>query len=290
MVWKISNKTKKILITFLLCFGISNHSFANLLVMPPHVELTPKNRTTEVYLVNKANKTTTYRIVFTHNKMDKDGNISAVSEEEIKKMGLDRIHKMVRYSPKQVTLKPEERQTVRFQLNLAKGVEPESAQIANDYQYRTYLSFKETIDKDDIKIDENTNKDTVGVQLIATYNINIPLSIFTSNEKYVYDLSLSDAKINKKDKKITFQLKNAKKDMSPTGNITAKATYKDGQKKQIAILNGVTLLQPLSERIVTLDVQDGVSLDGITKLEISYTSSYSHENNRVILYHTQDVQ
>src|SRR4051812_14773746 len=106
-------------------------SAGGLMVIPSRVDLNEKNTSQEVRLINKGNEVTTYRISFQHLRMNKNG-----SYEEITSAGKENFaDDVVRFSPKQVTLKPGEVQTIRLMFK-------KPADLA-DGEYRSHLLMKE---------------------------------------------------------------------------------------------------------------------------------------------------
>ena len=121
----------KILSIFLLTFfmGVSSAQ-AELTIAPLSVEMANRNRTAEVHLMNTSNTTNTYRVEWRYMKMKEDGQYEAL---ETSLTDFD-IGKSIRVAPRQVTLRPGEKQTVRLSLSRP----PELA----DGDYRAHLLFQ----------------------------------------------------------------------------------------------------------------------------------------------------
>jgi fimbrial chaperone protein len=105
---------------------------ANLLIYPVRVSFDDQQRSAQVTLTNTSNKTTTYRLDWIEKKGQTDGSYIDLSNEEAN--GFPIASPMLRYSPRQVTLKAGERQVIKLSLRrpreLAEG------------EYRSHLLFK----------------------------------------------------------------------------------------------------------------------------------------------------
>lgn len=102
-----------------------------LLVAPTRVVFEGDRRTAALTLVNTGTRTATYRITFVQMKMTANGQIVTVPDDSAAAWRADRL---VRYSPRQVTLEPRAPQTVRLQLRLPADLPPG--------EYRSHLVFR----------------------------------------------------------------------------------------------------------------------------------------------------
>lgn len=102
----------------------------DLLIMPTRVILEGRDRSAEVVLRNTGSKPCTYRIFFQEMRMDNAGQVEVVE----KKPGALFASDLVRFTPRQVALAPNESQTVRIQLRLPEGLK--------DGEYRSHMVFQ----------------------------------------------------------------------------------------------------------------------------------------------------
>jgi fimbrial chaperone protein len=105
---------------------------ANLIIHPIRVQFSPGDRSTEVTLLNDSQKTNTYRLEWQERKAKPGGGYSDVAVADTKNFPI--ASSMVRFTPRQVTLKPGERQTIK--LNLRRPAR------LGDGEYRSHLMFK----------------------------------------------------------------------------------------------------------------------------------------------------
>lgn len=116
-----------------LVLGLSAQTvWANLLINPTRVEFSPTDRTADVTLINTSKVTTTYRLGLVEKKAKPGGGYHDLTTADAANFPI--ASNMLRFSPKQVTLKAGERQTVKLAIrrpqDLAAG------------EYRSHLLFK----------------------------------------------------------------------------------------------------------------------------------------------------
>lgn len=137
-----------------------------LLVAPTKLEFEGKTRSAELVLRNRGLDDATYRIsVVNREKNEETGRM-----EDVELSGYENGYadQMIRFSPRQVTLKAGEVQTVRVALR-----KPEDLPAG---EYKTRLAFQAIPPAVDIEEqEEETNE--VKLELKAIYGISIPISV-----------------------------------------------------------------------------------------------------------------
>jgi fimbrial chaperone protein len=121
---------KKILLFILVI--TSFWAEANLVIHPIRVQFNPEDRSAEITLLNDSNKTNTYRLEWREKKAKVGGGYIDLKGDELKNFPV--ASPMVRYTPRQVTLKPGERQTVKMTIR-------RNARLPEG-EYRSHLIFK----------------------------------------------------------------------------------------------------------------------------------------------------
>ncbi|WLD57527.1 hypothetical protein NFC81_12520 [Salinispirillum sp. LH 10-3-1] len=106
---------------------------ADLLVAPTRVVIEPNQRAAQVELINRGSTTGTYRISVVNRRMGSAGGFTDVDMTEPPLTGERFADRMIRFSPRQVTLEPGESQTVR--LMVRKPADLEAG------EYRSHLLF-----------------------------------------------------------------------------------------------------------------------------------------------------
>ena len=150
----------------------------------PDVNLTPRRLVfnprdrgvKEITVFNRTNGTATYTIVLTDRVMTPDGAlVPADTASADEKSRLKSALSLIRYSPRQMTLGPQESQTVRLQARPPSG--------GSNAEYRTHFSVTAT-PPPDTGIDiaaaaTGAQSDSLQVRITPVYGIMIPIIVRT---------------------------------------------------------------------------------------------------------------
>ncbi|WP_299804432.1 molecular chaperone [uncultured Shewanella sp.] len=109
-----------------------NFAQASLLVSPIRVAFEGRERAHEIVLINSSSEIKTYRLQWQEKLAVANGGYQELTAEQAK--GYPSASKMLRFSPRQVTLKPNERQIVRLGLRRPKDLA--------DGEYRSHLKLE----------------------------------------------------------------------------------------------------------------------------------------------------
>lgn len=165
---------------FLLLMQIS-YVQASLLIAPTRVTINDRQRSDELILVNNGDKTRTFRLRWEEKILDQNGNFKILSKKESKNYAI--ASPMIRYSPKQVTLKPGARQVVKMSVRRPKDLK--------DGEYRSYLVLSALPDRH-----KKTNADTsalgMTLQLQLSYSLPVVIrkGVMQQPEVNIADVSL----------------------------------------------------------------------------------------------------
>lgn len=260
----------KISVVFVLLFFPSLAN-ANLMITPTRVELNDRNRIQEVKLINKGQEISTYRISFHHLRMKEDGSYEEITENSPnsdnaaeKELFADDL---VRFSPKRITLKPRETQTVRLMFRKTKDFK--------DGEYRSHLLFREEAPVDFGNNIEKSDKkdDKISIVLKPLFGISIP--VIVQSGEMTGKISISDLQINSnkddKNKKSLFVKFVREGNSSFYGDVKVFLTPKNGKRVQIGEVNGIAVFYPYKSRnlLVNVDLPKDVDLsDGI--IDVNY--------------------
>lgn len=124
-------KTLVLLCTYFV-YILPQISWANLLIHPTRVNFQSNERSQILTLANTSNKTNTYQLQWKENVAMPDGGYREMEESE--KNSYPLASQFIRFSPRQVTLRAGERQSVKLLLRRARNLE--------DGEYRSHLLFK----------------------------------------------------------------------------------------------------------------------------------------------------
>ncbi len=224
-------------------------------ISPTRIVFEGRKRMAEVILMNHAAKPTTYRVSFANMKVEEDGSYT-----EIKEPGTDDrfADKLIRYSPRQVTIPAGSSQTVRLMVRKTKGLEPG--------EYRSHLFFKSLPPKDagtsleDLDLKEGE----LSIKMIAQYAISIPIII--RHGKLDVSFKISDLAFTPKteEKKPSLAMKlNRDGNRSIYGDIAVNfRSVNGGGPVEVGRINGVSVYVPNKNRMlnIALNPPEGINL------------------------------
>lgn len=221
---KTANYLLSFLLSTMLLMTTSNAS-ADLLISPLRVVLDEKERSSSITLINSGNQIRSYRIHWTQKVALSSGGYRDLTDaEQLSYAGLEKI---VRISPKQVTLSPGQRQTVRLLLrnpgNLIDG------------EYRSHLTFTAL----PVQTKESSNTAETGIKINVLMGYTMPVVFRTGDVRVaptIDNLSL----LTIKERNATFiKVALSHSDLySTSGRLVAYWTPRGQSTKQVGIING----------------------------------------------------
>lgn len=170
--------------TFLYCF-FANTVHAELLITPSRIAFGQQDRLKEVILVNTANETRTYALSWVHLKQLENGSYKSIDEAELPSFST--AAEFIRFSPRRVTLQPNENQ--RIKLNLRRS------QSMKEAEYRSHLKF--TVIPNELLLAQEKEQIVEGVQvklnLFLSYSIPVIVKTKTETPKVsILDLNFEN--------------------------------------------------------------------------------------------------
>ncbi len=105
---------------------------ANVMVSPIYVIFDNRMRSAEVTLLNTSDETNVYRLSWAYNRQKEDGSYESLKEPL---PGTPDLASMIRFSPRQITIPPQGRQSVRLHLQRPSDLP--------DGEYRIHLTFQQ---------------------------------------------------------------------------------------------------------------------------------------------------
>ncbi|SCA62746.1 Uncharacterized protein SCG7109_AD_00120 [Chlamydiales bacterium SCGC AG-110-M15] len=254
------------LIFILLPTLIFSQNPGDLIVAPTRAVFEGRTRTIEINLVNNGTEKALYRIGFKNLRLTEEGAYEKVSEEQ----SADSIYasSLVRYSPRQVSLQPGERQIVRLMVRKPKDLPPG--------EYRSHLSFNAIPDLN--KPSQEHEEGKVGIELIPIFGVSIPILVRHGNTNC--EMSFENAKITENengDDVLEFTL-NRKGNASYFGKVeVVHKTADNSLGKIIAVKKGLSVLYPLQKLNIRLPFlnKDKIDLNN-GKLNFSFYRDREH--------------
>lgn len=268
---------KKLLVIFIIYFSCKTYAQGDLLVTPSRVLFEGSTQKEVLNLVNMGNETTTYSVSFVQRAMKEDGSFIEIAQPEL---GQNFVDPYVRIFPRQVTLAPQESQTIVLQYRRKPDMRPG--------EYRSHLYFRS--EKSYIPLaDTKTASDSksLSVQLIPIFGMSIPVIIRMGETEVT--ASLTDLQLESKDQTnqdLSFNI-NRTGNISLYGDIKVQFIPEKGKPFDVAAVNGVGVYTNLNSRKMTM------RLDNITgkllkkgKLQVTYRS---HGEAKAVVYAATDL-
>lgn len=154
---------KKIVVLSLLCCAAMSAT-AGIMIYPKALTFDDKMKSAEVTLINSSPlESSNYRITLSYKKQNPDGSYTEVATEEIP---ADSVHKLLRYSPRSVMLKPSQSQTIRVLKRIPAGLEPG--------EYVGYITFTEVL-LEKAATKESLKPGTFSVRITPIPSFSIPI-------------------------------------------------------------------------------------------------------------------
>ena len=234
--------------TMLLNPGIGR---ADLTIMPLRVVFDERDRTMDMTLANSTNKSNTYRMEWSFNKMTESGGYEKL--EAPLNPNFD-FSKNVVFTPRQVTLPPGSRQSIRLSLRRPPDL-PEG-------EYRAHLNFR--------RLANSRAERGPGQGVGARIGVNVGFSVPVIVRVGAYDAqaSISDVQLLPPAKpgqnnRISLNLNRTGKH-SIAGRVLVLWTPPGGQEEQIGILNNVNVFTEINRRNINIMLTNSQPLTGGT--------------------------
>jgi len=236
------------------------HLLAGLSAFPLRVEIDQRQNNSTLTLTNSGIKTH-YRIKLVDYIRNKDGKIKSVPLDKLPK-DYHSAKKIIRYSPRQITLSPGESQTIRLLARHTRHL-PTA-------EYRSFILFQAMPDKkklkNDIKNLTNTtqNKNSITINPVILQSLALPVIVYQgklSATAEVKSLTLDNTQANQIAAKLQLTRHGNR---SLYGEVIAE---QDGET--IGLVKGLALYNPNKERTFTIPL-DPKKLQSGKKLTVTY--------------------
>ncbi|MCP3427331.1 fimbrial biogenesis chaperone [Opacimonas viscosa] len=211
----------------LLTMVFTNIVEASLLISPTRLAFGERDRVQTVSLINSSDKTNTYRVEWTEQKVNDNGAYQALTEEEMDTFPV--ASKYMRLTPRQVTLAPGERQVIKVMARRSANMQ--------EQEYRSHLTFTALPDAPK-KSTSQSGGMSMKLNLLLSYSIPVilrhgDLDVQTNIDKV--ELSATE---QPNIKKLVVSL-SRQGGMSTTGRLKAYFSPEGSDEKiNVATLNG----------------------------------------------------
>jgi len=232
---------------------------SGLMVAPTRVELDDKARTVSLTLINNGHEPGTYRIKTINSIMTETGEKKVVEGETQENSRF--ADRMVRFAPRQISLKPGEQQTIRVSSRIPSKLE--------EGEYRTGLNFQWIPEPGEPDINGKiSEKEGISVNIEFSFGITVPVIIRHGNLNASGKISKLELKQGK-NLEITFEREGNR---SLYGDISVFLSKPDGKEDLISNIKGIAVYVPNSRRIFTVELPANALVNGLLngKLRVEY--------------------
>ncbi|MGS0534907.1 fimbrial biogenesis chaperone [Pseudoalteromonas sp. SaAl2] len=218
----------------LLTAFFSQMALANLLISPTRVTFDDRQRSAKVTVINNSDEQRTYRVVWSEKQALPAGGYNNLAQ-----VTANSLSPMTRLSPKQVTLAPGEKQTVKIAIRKPKGLQAG--------EYRSHLLFQAL---------PNENKEQKsGIQINMIMSFSIPVVYREQAEQP--KVTITQASIVKSadqaKPKIQVQLQRHT-NFSSYGKLSAYVKNASGGQEKIAEISNLSIYPEVDKAIATLSL------------------------------------
>ena len=243
----------------LLAFAPPAHAgVGDLLVAPTRIILDGR-KGAEIILNNIGDEPATYRVSVEFRRMTEAGDlVDVTTPSAADKTAQD----MLIYSPRKVTLAPNEPQAIRIAARPAQGVP--------DGEYRVHMLFRAIPPATPVVQTEAEKPNGVQFKLTPVYGVTIPVIVRLGNLQAT--AGIADVKLEKKGADTAVGL-----DLTRTGG---RSTYgevrvlKAGVKEPIAVQKGVAVYTEVGKRHVSVPVADSARALASGPVTVEYLETY----------------
>ncbi|WP_392343981.1 molecular chaperone [Pseudoalteromonas prydzensis] len=218
----------------LLTAFFSQMALANLLISPTRVTFDERQRSAKVTVINNSDEQRTYRVVWSEKQALPAGGYNNLAQ-----VTANSLSPMTRLSPKQVTLAPGEKQTVKIAIRKPKGLQPG--------EYRSHLLFQAL---------PNENKEQKsGIQINMIMSFSIPVVYREQAEQPEVNITQASIIESSNHPKPQIQVKLQRhNNFSSYGKLSAYIKTASGENEKIAEISNLSLYPEVDTVIATLSL------------------------------------
>ncbi|WP_377160775.1 fimbrial biogenesis chaperone [Pseudoalteromonas fenneropenaei] len=242
----------RIIVAFTLLF-VSSASLASLTITPTRVVFNDRDRIATMTLLNTSDKTVSYRLQWQELRFSDTGQLTLVEEP-----AAYALSKMMRISPRQVTLAPNQKQVIKLALR-----RPSDLPAG---ELRSYLNFS----AQPVTAPEDQAQQHSGLKINLLINYNVP--VIVRHQATLPELNIAAVEKVAADK-LRFILERQGKSSS-NGKVLAFHVDQQGQQREIALLNNINVYTEQQRIAVTLPLTETLPQSGHLLLQYLGSEEY----------------
>jgi hypothetical protein len=248
-------------LSLFLFFCSAANAQGDLMVTPKRVVFDANKRSFDISLANSGKDSATYVISFIQIRMTENGAFQTIEKPDPGQRFADTF---LRIFPRQVTLAPNEAQTVKVQLR-------RSSEMKNG-EYRSHLYFRAVPKVAPLGENKGKADSSIAVRLTPIYGISIPVIIKIGEPDSRVELASVSLKQDKENGPVTSLTFQRTGNMSVYGDIIVNHIAKNGKATKVGSAKGFAVYSPNAQRSfdLALDKTSSVPFNS-GKLQVIYT-------------------
>jgi P pilus assembly chaperone PapD len=242
-------------------FFLPQNFFAqgDLMIMPKRLVFDGSQRSQEINLANTGSDTAVYAVSFVNYNMTESGSFEQV---ETPTEGQRFAEGFLRYFPRQITLAPNEAQTIRVQLTRTGNLE--------QGEYRSHMYFRAVEEQTALGTEEDAENEGISINIKTVFGISIPIIIQQGESTTQLDITNIQFQKDAETPQLSLVL-NRSGNMSVYGNIKVNHISPKGKTTEIGMVKGVSVYTPNAKRNFSFELRNAGEVDlSQGKLEVSY--------------------
>jgi len=254
-------------------------AFANLLITPLQVVMEGRERSAQIILVNNGNRTNTYRLLWEQFvQVEGLGGYAPLSDAAkynvVEPQGSRHLMDFAVFTPRQITLAPNEKQTVRIAVR-------RPADLA-DGEHKSHLKFQIVPNSDDGFSGKDPSLDQSEIRFGARVNASFSIPVIYRSGDYDVQVSMQQPsfKLHEKTGKLIVQVPMSRSGLHGViGQLDAFYTPNGGGSEVlIGSIANTNLFPEIASRLVSVPTNlDGLN-PGILRLVYKKTEGQAHEH------------
>lgn len=257
----------KIFIFVVFLFGFVFSGSANLVITPTLIEFAERDRVKQVLLINPTNQIQTYNLEWTEFTQTDFGAYEMLNENS--KASFATASQYLRFTPRRVTLKPGEKQTVKILLRRTANMK--------EGDHRSHLKFSSLPPEADTQMADQNGTSGISFKVDLLVNYTIPVIVRADSNRIV-GVSFASGALRRLENQKLQVIAELKKDTPQTVIGAYEIHFRPNDSKAYELvgkLNNVNLFHE-NERFVS---------------EIDWFSSIPAKNGKIkIIFKSNDLE
>lgn len=237
------------------------------MVTPYRAVFEDRTRSQVVTVINRSDKVATFRTEWFNTIIDENGNYETISEDDPRYSSIKRSQDFIRFSPRQVTLAPGDKQAVRIAVRKPANLP--------DGEYRSHLLFKQLSDPTDYQ------DNPAGISLSLNLSISIPVIVRQGQLEVNAEINSVDYQknygIDQQDQFIVSISRTG--EASTYGSLKVFDANDTNNENLLAVVNNVSIFPETAQKTVSMPIYEDIP-PSVKKLRIIYEGKNEY-NNRI---------